>query len=467
MRHHQVMTVAIAALWIAGCTGFTLGENGPGFDTWMEAGSIAVDPDSETAFVMRTTGQSNEGTGERPEEDEIKTLYAILPDCSGYRTVRDMSDYSDVRMLFPLDAIMIMAERSGTDRLIKLDPGTFRETDSRSTGARYNGTRLSSSRRFIAVADNDETSAPIHVIDSVTLDIERIPHDGDWLEAMWLHQTDVLVAIVFYDMYDGPDPRARILAWRMDRIVDGGWVPGSDGFWPDRIVDTTVHGAAGDLFFSFTWVGVAPDDRHVVFPVHYDDGTGPEHALIVLDVATSGIRIVHDAYGPVGFTPDSSTIVSYHYVDRETDETWAELVLVDVETLEVETLEIPYSGMPSYFVSREGNYVVLVPDVLAPGHMVLFDLDRDETTEFGDYEVKLNEFASRLGHDELWLVSYESLYRIDFVEAVLERVGTGFGPEHINILPRRDLLILDDAHDSRYTFFDPEAREPVCSVMLP
>jgi len=214
-------------------------------------------------------------------------------------------------------------------------------------------------------------------------------------------------------------------------------------------------------------VGVAPDDRHVVFPVLLDEGTGGGHALIVLDVETSETRIVRDAYGPVGFTPDSSTIVSYHYVDRGTDETWAELVLVDVETLEVETLEVPYSGMPSYFVSREGNYVVLVPDVFAPGHMVLFDLDRNETTEFGDYAVKLNEFVSRIGHDELWILSDSSLYRFDFVEAILEPVSVGFSPEHVNILPRRDLLVLDDASGNDYTFLDPGTRETICSVRIP
>lgn len=453
----------IAAVLVAACTGFTLGENGPGNDTWMEAGSIAVDPRTENAFVMRTNGEWVEGTGSRPERREVKTLYAMEPDCGGYRLVRDVSEYADVRMLFPAESVLIMAESSGVDRLIKLDPDSFRELDSRSTGARYNGTRLSSSRRFIAVADNDLDTAPIHVIDSRTLDIEQIPHDGDWLEAMWLHQDDRLVAIVFYDMYEGEDPRARILVWQIEQVVDGGWTTDEGGFWPHAVIDITVEGARGDILFSFTWVGVAPDDSRVVFPVLTEEG----HSLIVLDVETSSVRMVHDAYGPVGFTPDSSTIVSYRYLDTGTGTIQAELLLVDAESLEVESLEIPYEGMPSYFVSHEGNFVVLVPDVFAPGHTVLYDLDREEVTEFGDYDVKLNEFVSRLGHDELWIVTSGTLYRLDFLEAALEPVPLGFEPEHVNILRGRDLLVLDAKDDNQYTFLDPGTLEPECWIRLP
>src|SRR5215831_6714651 len=158
--------LSLLLLTFTACTGLSLGENQPGDDTWLEAGSIAVDPNSETSFVLSASSKTMR-----------KALYAIAP--SGYpQRVADLTDFTDSRLLFPSSGLLLMAEFQGTDRLRLLDQSTFAPIKSVETGARYNGTRMSPSRQWIAVANNADARLPIHLIDARSLAIHPIPHDG-------------------------------------------------------------------------------------------------------------------------------------------------------------------------------------------------------------------------------------------------------------------------------------------------
>jgi hypothetical protein len=447
---------------LSACTGFSLGENDPNSNlgTALGGGEIAVDPRTENTFVLL------DATDDQTGELTSRKLFAVAPDEGGPSLVSDLTGRDDPRMLFVEPGIMLMSEANGGERLDLLDQNDFHLKKSVEVPGSYWGTRLSASRRWVGVADNDDPHFPIHVIDSKDLGDHAIPHGGDNLEAMFGNASERLFAIVFYDSTH----EARILSWDMHVLETAKFLGiDPDGVWSGADLDITVPDVVSDFDFSFTWVGVSPDDAHVVFPVRKWTGKDPlenapadEYELLVVDTADGGLRTVPSAKGPVGFTPDGSTIVSYGREDASGDQ---KLLLVDAETLEVDEQEVSVDGGLSYFVSREGNFVVVASN-WGGQQLSLYDVDNQKETKMAGKGIGLTEFVSRIGHDELWAIDSEALYRVDMAAAVVEDVSLPFSPSHINILPKRDRLVLG-ATDPRYLqFFDPSTRTVTRTVDL-
>ena len=451
-RVTNCLVLGATSLLAVACTGATLGENDPGADTYLEYGAIAVDDRSDTCFVMQKA--TTNGV-------EHKQLMVVRPDERTTRAMGDLTGREDARILFPKSGVLVMSEDDGRDRLDLHDAQTLERIASEQVDVRYHGTRMSPDRGYVAVADNTSEHAPIHLIDAATLERRVLPHDGEWLEAMWMNERDTLIAVVFYDIY-GNAPRARILGWNILDLENAGFERDDTGYWTHRMMDIDVPDVNPDMLFSFTWVGVSPDDRYAVFPVVGKGEAEDEHQLLVLDTSTQEMRVVTDAKGPVGFTPDGSTIVSYR--DRG-DGLGQNLLLIDASTLEKDEQAVPMDGGITYFVSHEGNYVVVASN-WGDQRLVLYDVDNDSLSEMAGPGIGLNEFVSRLGHGELWLVDQQALFRLDLNAGELETVSTSFAPEHINILRNHDWLVLDDAREEQIVFFDPATKSTVFSVSL-
>ncbi len=452
MKTGWLCGLAVSAL--SGCTGMSLGENAPGADTYMGRGAIAVDDRSEQSFVVEGTQTFAQRTSTSTEQ----TLFAIDPDDGSVRTVQDLTGRKDMRLLFPSSGILVMSEVDGLDVLELRDAATFAPKATKHASVRYHGTRMSPSRNWVAVADNTSDTAPIHIVDATTLETRVIPHDGDWLEAMWMHQQDELVAIVFYDV-GSTTASARIMSWSIETARQSGFVADSTGFWPNPKMDIRLPGTTADMFFSFTWVGVSPDDHYVVFPVRKTSTGGSSYALVVLDTTNQTLRTVDGAKGPVGFTPDGSTIVSYSgSVDQR-------LLLIDTATLAVDPEDVPIDGGITYFVSREGNQVVVAGN-FGDQRLTLYDIDNQRQTQMAGPAIGLDEFVSRIGHDELWLVDQQALFRLDMRQGLFETVSTSFAPQHVNILPTRDRLVLDGAGTNKLFFMDPSTKRVTRTVSV-
>ncbi len=450
-------------LALTACTGLSLGENNPGADVFLGDGSIAVDDRTETSFVLSDAQVTDPANPSATQT--IETLFAVDPDLGSVRKAADLTGRTDPRLLFPASGLLVMSELDSKDHLDLYNHETLSLIKSVDMPVRYHGTRMSPSRNFVAVADNTSEKAPIHVIETDTLDTRIIPHDGEWLEAMFMNKSDTLVAIVFYDM-DKPTARARLLSWSMETVRSAGYMP-ENGFWAKPTTDIEVPGVAGDFLFSYTWVGVSPDDKYVVFPVRKVETDANmnlvySHELLVLDMLTKEVRNVPDAQGPVGFTPDSSTIVSYGDQDMNGN---AELWMVDAATLAVEPEPVTLEGPITYFLSRDGNYVV-VAAYDGKQRLVLYDVDADKATQMAGPGVGLNEFVSRPSHKEIWIVDNQSLFQLDLVAGEFAAVPTKFAPVHINVLPKRDKLILDDAATNDLFFLDPTTKEVTKTVTL-
>jgi hypothetical protein len=270
---------ALCCLGLAGCGG-AVDANEAGQDTYLDPpswngatglGNIAVDPLTETVFVV--------GAGELAAHASGQTLWAARADGSAAKPVANLGGQDDLRILFPKDGLLLMSEGDDhRDTLQLLDPETFVVRKSVSKPVRYHGTRLSPSGRWVAVADNTSDAAPIHVIDAQTLQHVVIPHDGDWLEAVWLSETDTLAAIVFYDPL-GAHPAARILTWS---LAGAATLPDA-AHWPAPDVDLRVEDVRPPEILSirdwgihlyYTRIGVHPRDEEVVFPVTTIAGVG-------------------------------------------------------------------------------------------------------------------------------------------------------------------------------------------------
>lgn len=464
LNRHFFAFVFISLL-SAGCTGLSFGEKTAGSDTYLEGGAIAVDDRTETSFVLhRATKTTDAEAG--PTTTSIEAIFAVSPDGSQIDKVQDMAERNDVRILFPESGIMLMSELNGKDRLQLFDNKTFAEKSSSDLSIRYHGTRMSPSRKWIAVADNTSEKAPIHIINGATLETTVVPHQGEWLEAMWMHQNDELLAIVFYEQ-NSMNPSARILSWSMDSVASGGFKPDlMTGYWAAPKLDITLPATAADFLFSFTWVGISPDDKYAVFPVRKPDGQGNfSYQLIVVETATGTMNTIDNAKGPVGFTPDGLTIVSYR--DVETPNGFnQELLLIDMATLTPDPVTVPLEGGITYFVSHAGNYIV-VASSSANQRLVLHDVDQNKTTQMDGPGIGLNEFVSRTAQNELWLVDSQALFRLDMVQATFESVPTSFIPAHINLLPKKDELVLGGDGDAKLYFFSPSTKEITATAALP
>lgn len=456
------LAILLLAHATVACTGMTFGENAPGRDTYVDtpevpegqtaSGSIAIDQRTETIYLQQSRGSN-------------KHLLAVEPDSGRVDEVANLTGRTDTRILFPKDRVLVMSEEGGLDILSLYDANTHELVRERKTDARYHGTRTSATGRHVAVADGvPDGTAPIHLIDAETLQAQVILHDGFWLEAMWLNQSDELYAIVFYDEEQGPS--ARLLSWRLEDLSASEYGHGPDGLWLSPKHDIALPGARPDFLFSFTWVGVAPDDSKVVIPLQRGPDDGPrEHYLAVFDTETEEVDEISNSWGPVGFTPDSSTIVSYRYLeDAEGEPAGTALVLIDTETYEETELEIPTTSLPNFFTTREGNFVV-VASAIGEAELMLFDVDNQTQTQLEGPQITLREFVSRLGQHELWLVD-GGLFRLDFLAGHLAEVSLAWLPKHINILPIRDLLVLDDSGGDTLYLYDPEQGTVLSTISL-
>lgn len=467
------LSLGSLALWILACSGATHGENEAGADVWMEGaapteetgaaahdgfcqynGSIGADDRYGHAYVMVSSVEV--------DCDEVgygtalnKTLLRVSEE-RGAAEVMDLTGHDDVRTLYPERGLLVMAERDGADVLYLFDGETLQPAASLSTEARYHGTRMSPSRRFVAVGDNVQDPIPVHIIDTERLEVHELDVGGVALEAMWLEQRDALAALV-----SDEEVGSRLLLWEVDPALDASVGLGAP----------LLEIEAPDHFFQvdhdYTWIGVAPDDAVVVFPVLHRT-RGDE--LLLLRPDSGEVQVVANAHGPVGFSPDGDTIVSYRYEDADGDGHGdeggqASLLLIDVETLAETLLPIPFEGWPEYFVTREGRLVV-VASMGGDEDLVLFDMDSGSATVLGGASLGLHEFVSRVGHGELWLVDDRQLWRLDLWSQEIRPVSLGFVPAHINLLPSRDRILLDEADDTVLSFLDPESEEVVMTVDL-
>lgn len=461
---------------LTGCTGLSLGENDPNgnLGSYLGDGRVAVDPLTETAFTLveRTDAKT---------AAKSQLLFGVKAGGKIAEKVIDLGDRNDPRLLFLSSGMLVMSQQGSKEEMVLLDRDSFAEKKRSVADTWYWGTRVSATKKYFAVADNEGLDHDIHVIDSATLEPHVMPHGGDTLEAMFANDSDKLLAISFKTA----EHSARILSWDMASIASNGWSASATGEWKGKDLDIPLENVDPDGFFSFTWVGVSPDDKVAVFPVvKFNPEAKPEdpvdqdaYELIVVQLDTGATSVVPRAKGPVGFSPDGSTIVSY---DESPTGGGQRLKLIDAQTLEVDEEEVAIDGGISYFVSHANNYVVVASN-WGDQSLVLYDIDNHKQTKMSGPGVSLTEFVSRTdpssSMEQLWIVEsgtdsetnkpFGDLFVADFATGEVSQVPTPFLATHIGILPNRDELVLTDFDHGALHFFDPTKKTVARDVKLP
>jgi hypothetical protein len=432
----------------AGCT-----RNSPPGDFYRlssVSGGIAVDDRTENAFVSEDHF--------RPYAVSPTTaLVAVDPDTGTLTSVMDMTGRSDPRVVFPKNGVLVMSEVSGHDTLTLFDSRTFaplRQADA--TVEQYDGAHMSPSRSWVSV--NEVTHSPgtttigsTYVIDTGSLQQLTVPNDSDYLRAMWMNQSDRLIALASYDT-GTPTAHARILSWDMSQVAAAGYMPDSSGFWPMPGIDLDLPGLRGAFFSAFTWFSVSPDDHWVVFSVL--DLTA-QRALVVLDTTTGTVRTVAHATGPVFFTPDSATFVA----SNDMVGTGQGLVVVDANTLAVKPVTVPVESPLSYFVSDDGKDVVVTS--INGGPLAVYDLVQGTTTPVGAPYGGPFEMVSRPGTRQVWLVIDDGPWELDLAAGSLTEPVLDGSPQHLTILPKHNRIVFDVAYGEAgeaLDYYDPDAK---------
>jgi hypothetical protein len=440
----------LLAIALAGCTGLTSGENSPGQDTYLESGAIAVDSRTDTSFVL-----SRSASGQRQQ------LYAIAPGATRAKPVLDLSGTTNVRVVFPKKDVLILAERGGATDLILVDQDSLLVRQTAVAQTIFNDTRVSPSGKWVLAAEGPSiVDEPNDVIDAETLAVHPVPADpagGGSMIATWLHGSDVLATVVSYAAGNAGQ-HARILAWDVGHVADAGFPTGN--LWPDPAVDLDVDGVAAIYTDSLDAIGISADDGTWVFPLAR--GTTPETPVLeIVDVGPSRVTEVTNARGPVGFTPDDATIVSYR--DDPNVANAADLLLVGRDDQSTNVVRLPTDiDLPSYFVSHAGN-MVLVTQTLGTASMVLYDVDHGQLTRLAGPQVQLDDFVAS---GSTLYVANSGLFRVDLAAATVDSVPLAWAPSHVNILPDRNLLVTDDSLPVVH-FVDLATLRPTSSVTLP
>jgi len=425
------------AILLTGCTGFSLGENMPGGDTPVDPGqtqpgqhrmgAIAVEPDEDQLWVVHEANQA--GTIEAH-------LSAIDPVTGDTHEVLDVSGTEDRRVLFPsADRMLLMMQTGGRDNLVLIDTTTRSELARVQAPTWYWGTRTAPSGRAVVVADNNDPKLALHVIDTNKLGHQVIVHDGDMVEGMWNHHEDVFLALSVTDPF-GDHPVAKLLRydWRGADFTQP---------LPAPTVQWSLAGYGWDFLFSFTWIGISPDDHWAVFPLikHTAGSQNGEHVLLVLDQTTGAVSLVPGS-GPVGFTRDSSRIVSYGVnAAGDAEDLW----LIDPVTHAQQVVAMPWKFGINFFPMHDLDDIVVTP-YWSGGPVAIFDQPTNTVRSVGNGQlITLDDFVSRPGKGELWLDFDGQVAALDVANAKLTSIPLPqASASTINVRPSADQAVVGD-----------------------
>ncbi len=279
-------------------------------------------------------------------------------------------------------------------------------------------------------------------------------------DAAWAHKSDTLVALSTNPLNDQAFA-VRLQAWSMPTVAAAGYASDNNGTgWSSAIIDVVLGQYDAIVLPTVT---VSPDDSTAAVVLPTQDGRSTQ--LFLVNLTSGKVRSVPNIGGPVGFTPDSSTIVGFPFQSGK-----AEIVLIDATTLATSTVAAPGTGIaPAFFVTSEGHDVVIASDGTTSGQAIVYDLTNHTSSALAaSSSVLLSNFVARLGADELWLIGGdENLYELSLATAMLQKKPLSFVPARLNILTAHDLIVLDDTAGGDLHYYDPNTSSVAFSIVLP
>lgn len=458
-----MLTAALWAFALAGCGGY--GERTPraaGASTELDprdfrsgplqTGAIAVDPTTETTFVISAQREEGEGWVRR------SALLAVHPDDGRVQVVRSLGAEFNHSLHFVEDGLILQSSQS----LTLYDPQSLQERRVYLHGSTLETAVVSPRRRLLAMRDGGEVRVRTSDLSGGARLVFRQP-----VRAMaWTHQTDRIVGFSYSPW---------MLSGARSTHVEVIEATAPEGQEPRRVLDVTIP-ATGLRYGSFLdFEGnlvVSPDDRYAVLTLRHF--TSPEDAdgqlrLYFVDLQT-GVVTTTEGRGPVGFTADGTIAIGFALGDPGTTAP-TQLLVIDVATMRHDRFPLPLYGAPSFFTTRNGHRVV-VGGIDDNARVQLFDLTRRQMIGLDGPSVGLGSFVVRERDDSLYALHAtfddgDALHRISLETRRVERIGLGWEAANLNLLPRRDLLVFDVPGRNRLRYWSPATRQVVREVPLP
>ena len=463
----RTLFLLLPLVTMAAC-GEVPGPIGPGGSTGLNPdpplngqaiGDPAVEPDQANVWVINAHNEESEGAF-------VAKLTAINSGTGATTVVLDVSADSDSEMIFPAAGRALYSAYSGQtgQYTVLLSTSSLQPVATAQQSGSLSGLTPSPSGRFSLAYDFSVFGASnlpaVRLLDNQHLVTADVPLQSSSLELMagWEHNSDQLVTISTSVSTSGNGSGGGVSQISRYAVTEGSSGP---SFGAPNL-QASLTGYAQGLAATSNFVGISPDDHWAVFPM-YNTTTGA-NTLVVLDQTTNSLTEI-PGEGPVGFTPNSGTMVAYKY-DSSDENTY--LLMIDTATWAVTTQPIPTTSDPSFYVAPDGTQVV-VSTLLEGSELAIYDSSSQAVTTLPGSAISLEEFVVRPGQNQLWIVSSGLLYQLDLAPSVaLKQMSLpSFEVSGLNILPASDTLVLVPPTGGDVYFYSMASTSVVRTVHLP
>lgn len=504
------MTSALGSGMLAqvGCSSTSPDEQLPGETAHLDY-ELAVDPRTDTVFSLQTFFEPTPTPSVEADPAEVspspapepvllaRDLYAIHPQTGKFQTLGNVFDVEAISLLFPKDRVMMTGYLQGEPLLRLYNPNTLElEKEAFPPISSWGSVSVApGGDAFITrdYTDEPEEYATLTLSSLETLEAHTISLGDTIPSVVWSPTEDRLVLSFLSVQPETETYSMRLLSWSLEALKSNGYQLTSEGLWAGASVDVSLPNQQPNGSF-YGGALTSPDGRYAVLPTATEhpvdadeDGVAEdvtyEHNVQVISLESGALRTLPELYGPVNFTPDGTTLVALRLemvtlADGST-ESEEVLVMVDLETFAYE--EAPLTGADSlqYFVTRDGNFVVIDAEptgeedpvtgelVYTDTDLLIYNLDSGEMRTLANSQVEILDYISRPAHGEVWSISGSTLNRIDYVAGTLTPITTSWTSRYIHYLPNMDKLVLMERGKPVLRVVDPEALLIQGAIELP
>lgn len=489
LSFRRCVLLCMAAILVPACypVGSVHDSNEPGSAQTIVEGRVAVDPVTETMYVVRSVdgGLPSSWIPERPltigcvgdggvtpmtSNDWYSQLLAIDPDTGAKQIITSFAWSPNAQVVFPPAGILLSLGEVGSPGELRLFDRATRTIIGRQAipSGFVRSLFLSPSGRFVAIASGDFSSPATVLLAETNLRVlSEAPCDalsGSLQTLGWLHSADDRLAVATrMDSVAGMPQHLRVAIYSTSALIASNFAIDSDGSWTSslasfdvpvpEVMPGTTPPPSNDRFWEpAAPLAISADDRFAAIPVAW--------GVALVDLSSGTSTFFPSVVAPPSFTPDGSALI----IEVANANAHSRLDFVDLASGATTSVDVPTYGGFAYFVTREGNQVLVTAaeDTTQWRSTVRF-LAIDRTTHQASMPTAgsrttpyLDQFVSRLGHDEVWILGTEGgVDRFDLVTGSLSHFPLDGNPSGIGILPSRDRLVFDDGTHSRLTIWDP------------
>lgn len=198
--------MSLVLLALVGCLAGRTRLQVAGEDTLVDRAELGVDP--ETGSVLLANYGRNSGF----RFGEVRELWGVPAGTSDAVVLLDLHKTGDVRVVYGVNEPVVLFKDHEEQHLVQLHPSTLEVVSDAVLPYDFGGTRVSPSRRWMLVSDNDWPSPDLVLVDLQTFDAQQVSWTGTGIEAQWLPD-DRMVGVVKYRPEESGPEAVQLIVW--------------------------------------------------------------------------------------------------------------------------------------------------------------------------------------------------------------------------------------------------------------